>query len=196
MNYEISKQETIIYGGAFNPPTRAHQAILQACVDYAEPRGADVWLMPSGDRADKEIGVSRERRLRYIQALVNDVVTRTVHIGTEVSELDRTIPTETIDTVRDMSERYRDRYFTWVFGSDSIETMPEWKDGEWLVDNLSMLIVDRPGSRIATLGSNAVRLEVQTLAVSSTQVKNRLKVNQPIADLVTPSIERLLVAND
>jgi|GEM_PF-3241881 len=40
-------KNTIIYGGAFNPPTRAHQAILQACIDYAEQLSVDaeVWLM-------------------------------------------------------------------------------------------------------------------------------------------------------
>lgn len=193
MNYEIPKQETIIYGGAFNPPTRAHQAIVQACVDYAQPRGADVWLLPSGDRLDKEIGVPRERRLEYIRALASDVITRTMHIGIETSELDRRVPTETIDTVREMDERYPDRHFVWVFGSDSVATMPAWQEGEWMVDNLPMLVIDRPGNSVQSLGRNAVRLDVWTPAVSSTLVRDRLRLNETVSDLVTPSVERLLV---
>lgn len=193
MNRENLKQETIIYGGAFNPPTRAHHAIVQACVDYAEPRGADVWLLPSGDRLDKQIGVSRERRLQYLQALSSDIVARTVRLHIETSEIDRTVPTETIDTVREMDERYPDRQFVWVFGSDSVATMPSWQDGEWMVDNLPMLVIDRPGNPIQSLGRNAARLDVWTPPVSSTLVRARLAMDLPVGDLVTPSVYRLLV---
>lgn len=194
MNKEAKKQETIIYGGAFNPPTRAHHAIVQACVDYAEPRGADVWIMPSGNRLDKEITVPRERRLQYARALASDVTARTVTVAVETTELDRQVPTETIDTVREMDERYPDRRFVWVFGSDSVATMPSWKEGEWMVDNLPMLVIHRPGNTICALGQNAVLLDVWTPAVSSTMVRERLKENQPVHDLVTSSVERLLVS--
>lgn len=193
MNHNIPKQETIIYGGAFNPPTRAHQAILRACVDYAETRGADVWLMPSGTRSDKEITVSRETRIAYIQAMAADVLNRTVAVGIETMELDRTRDTETIETVQEMNERYPDRSFTWVFGSDSVATMPTWDGGEWMMDNLSMLIVERPNYPIIDLGKYATRLQVATMTTSSTQVRERLQRHQPVSDLVIPQVERLLV---
>ena len=193
MKHEMPKQETIIYGGAFNPPTRAHHAIVQACVDYAEPRGANVWILPSGDRLDKQIGVPRERRLEYLRALAGDIITRTVQIGIETSELDRKVPTETIDTVHEMDARYPERRFVWVFGSDSVETMPTWQGGEWMVDNLPMLVIDRPGNPLRSLGRNAVRLDVWTPQVSSTLVKERLRDNGGVSDLVMPSIERLLI---
>ena len=38
---QMRKKETIIYGGAFNPPTLAHKAILDASADYAQTRQAD-----------------------------------------------------------------------------------------------------------------------------------------------------------
>lgn len=65
-------KNTIIYGGAFNPPTRAHQAILQACIDYAEQLSVDaeVWLMPSGDRVDKKIEASYADRLELLSSSV------------------------------------------------------------------------------------------------------------------------------
>lgn len=192
MKYDKAPKETIVYGGAFNPPTRAHQAIVQACVDYAEPRGADVWIMPSGSRLDKQIETSRERRLAFVRALASDVLVKTVRIAIETSELDRHVPTETIDTVREMNERYPARQFVWVFGSDSVATMPSWKNGEWLVDTLPMLVIERPGTPVQELGKNAVRLKVAAGEMSSTAVRERLATYAPISDLVPPTVEQML----
>lgn len=186
-NHETRK-DTIIYGGAFNPPTRAHQAILQACVDHAEQSNADVWILPSGNRTDKTIERSREDRLRMLDALINDVISRTVSINVDTSELDKTERTETFDTVLHFDQSYPDRKFIWVFGSDSVQTMPDWDMGEWLVNNLPMLVVERPGTPITELGRYATRLPVDTIETSSTEVRNRLAAHQPVDDLVTPSV--------
>lgn len=192
MNQLKSQKETIVYGGAFNPPTKAHHSILQTCVDYAEARRADVWLLPSGNRTDKEINTPRETRLRMLEALSTDIVARSVGLGIETSELDRIGSTETVDTVYEMNEKYPGRTFTWVFGADSVATMPEWKEGEWLIDNLSMLVIRRPGTTIEALGKNAAVLEIADMPYSSTEVRERMAAGRSVDDLVTPSVARLL----
>ena len=86
----MKQKETIIYGGAFNPPTRAHQTILQVCADRAGQSGADVWLLPSGERRDKCIDANRERRLQLCAALCLDIVTTgETLLRVEEQELDR-----------------------------------------------------------------------------------------------------------
>jgi nicotinate-nucleotide adenylyltransferase len=181
-------KNTIIYGGAFNPPTVAHQAILQACINHAETISADVWIMPSGNRSDKMIEVSRAKRLQMIQALAQDVVAGSVEIKIETSELDRIEQTETFDTVMDMNDTYPDRHFTWVFGSDSVATMQDWQNGQWMFDNLSMLVIERPGTPIQKLGRYASQLFVDAMEVSSTEVRTRMAADEKIDDLVSPSV--------
>ena len=185
-------KETIIYGGAFCPPTRAHEAILQACIDYAEPREADVWLLPSANREDKTIDATRERRLELCEALCQDVVRRTVNLRVDTMELDRDRPTETYDTVRELMAVNQDRTFTWVFGSDSVATMRSWGHGEWLQDNLSMLVIDRPGVPQIALGANAVRLQVATGDMSSTELRRRIRTGEDYAPLVGRHVGALL----
>ena len=190
---EILPRETIIYGGAFNPPTRAHQAILQGCIDYAEPRDADVWLLPSASRHDKSIDVLRERRLALCDALIQDVLRRTVAVDVSATELDRPQPTETYDTVRELQDEYPNRRFTWVFGADSVATMREWNHGEWLLENLDMLVVERPGYELCQLGTRAVRLAVDTGDVSSTELRRRMALGIDYTNIVGPSVGALLV---
>lgn len=188
MERDDSSKNTIIYGGAFNPPTRAHQAILQACVDHAESLSADVWLLPSGNRLDKSIDVSRQRRIQMLHALASDVVSRNIEITIQETELDRTVQTETYDTVQEFNSAHPDRRFTWVFGSDSVQTMQEWHGGEWMIDHLPMLIVNRPGSPITALGRYASVLPVETINTSSTEVRTRIAHHLPVDALVSPAV--------
>jgi nicotinate-nucleotide adenylyltransferase len=192
MNSFEHPKETIIYGGAFNPPTRAHQSILQACINRAMYADADVWLLPSGERADKHIGVSREQRIELIGALCADVALRGVHVDIETQELDQAEQTETFETVMKLQERFPDRSFTWVFGSDSVNTMAQWHNGQWLLDNLPMLVVERPGTPLQQLGRYATKLPVDMMQESSTQVRERLAANLPVDDLVGTSVARYL----
>ena len=185
--------ETVIYGGAFNPPTLAHVAILRACFEYAETNSADVWVLPSGDRYDKTIPTPRERRLQYTDALIADA-RRTQYDEAEVltTELDRTVTVETSDTLAELRATYPDRSFTFVFGADSTETMAEWKDGEALLETLPMLVIEREGSRINPLARHAVKLAVHAPVVSSTEVRQQMAVHGSVAGLVSPSVAQLI----
>jgi nicotinate-nucleotide adenylyltransferase len=188
------KLETIIYGGAFNPPTLAHIAILQACVDYARPRGAEVWVMPSGDRSDKTIPTPRVRRLAYIGAMLDDVQSDGVPMSIITDELDRPTEVETYDTVVELADTYPDRRMTWVFGADSTETMGEWKNGDWLLEHLDKIIIERVGSTVNDLAKRATILNVVPPNVSSTEVRRRLTTGEAIDDVVSPGIALLLMA--
>lgn len=189
----LVSKETVIYGGAFNPPTLAHVAILGACFEYAQDVDADVWVLPSGDRLDKTIPTPRQKRLEYIEAMIHDADTAQQGATVLPLELDRTIPVETIDTVRELRELYPDRQFRFVFGADSTETMAEWKDGQELLDTLPMLVVERPGSRINPLARHVVRLAVVTPDVSSTRVREQLRVGGTVSSMVSPAVAQLLV---
>jgi nicotinate-nucleotide adenylyltransferase len=188
----LNPTETIIYGGAFNPPTLAHVAILKACFEYADDHQAEVWVMPSGDRHDKTIPTPRQRRLDYIDAMIADAKRGTDSYEVVTTELDRTIAVETIDTVRELHMANPERTFTFVFGADSTETMAEWKGGVELLETLPMLVVEREGCTINPLARHAVRLQVQAPVVSSTKVREQMAHGGPVDGLVSPSVALLI----
>ncbi len=185
-------KETIVYGGAFNPPTLAHKAILEACMEYATCQNADVWVVPSGDRADKTIVTPRNVRVAYVEAMIDSAENDTLKPEIITTELDRTTLIETYDTVKELEAQYPQRRFTFVFGADSTQTMATWKNGETLLEELSMLVIEREGSEINTLAKHAVRLQVKTPNVSSTEVRQRLANGEPVDDLVSSSVARVL----
>jgi len=185
-------KKTIIYGGAFNPPTIAHEIILKACSDYARKINADVWVMPSGNRFDKEIFSDRNTRIEYVKAMIRDVSVNDIKIEIITNELDRNKVTETFDTIQELSDKYPDRSFVWVFGADSVNTMPDWDNGQWMLDNLDMLIIERTGCLMNMIAKKAAILNVVTPNVSSTEVRRRLSVGEDLDDLVGKSVKKIL----
>lgn len=185
------RQETIIYGGMFNPPTLAHLAILQASVDQALERGANVWVMPSGVRADKPGVIDTDVRLRYINAMIADVDTKGVNLDVYTKELYRSVPIETFDTVLELNDDFPDREFTWVFGADSTETMGDWYNGPWLLENLSMLVLERDGYTINPLAKRAIMMAIPHLSISSTDVRNGLAAGIDVSGMLSPHVQRL-----
>ncbi len=187
--------ETVIYGGAFNPPTLAHQEILQAAVNYARPHGGEVWVMPSGNRLDKAIPATREQRLAYVAGMIEDTDTTGVPTSVYTAELDRSIAVETYDTVVELAHTYPEREFRWVFGADSTETMGEWQHGDWLLQNLAMLVVERAGSTINPLAMRAVALTIPHLDLSSTELRRRMEQGEPFDDMVGQRVFSILTAS-
>jgi nicotinate-nucleotide adenylyltransferase len=187
----IDNKITIIFGGSFNPPTIAHERILQACVDYTQNINADIWIMPSGNRADKQISTTRDIRIKYLDAMIKSVNHSNISIVT--TELDREIYVETYDTLQRLLIDYPGRSFLWVYGADSIETMAVWKNGQWLLDNLDILVVKRNGSQIHPLAKKVTILPVDIPdGVSSTVVRRCLADGAPFDHLVNAHVKKHL----
>ncbi len=185
-------KKIIIYGGAFNPPTKAHHAILEALVDLAKKNNNEIWLIPSGERPDKVIGVSADMRMALCEALVKSVKNHDVTIKLLDFELTAQTETNTLESSLNLEERYPDCTFTWVFGSDSIKTMRTWPGGEQLFSSLNMLIVARPHHELTSLPPYGKILPVKALAISSTEVREKIKNGHTIDHLTPEHVTKLL----
>ncbi len=188
----MEKKRTVVYGGAFNPPTIAHQIIFQSVLDFAHANEHDLFLLPSGDRTDKTILTPRPKRFDYINAMLTDANTYDLYIDILSLELDRKIPVETFDSVAELEVLFPEREFLWVFGADSTQTMGEWKNGSWLLDNLQTLLIRRTGSELNPLLKNSVVLDVITPEVSSTELRRRISAGEDFSDIVSNSVHQLL----
>ena len=184
-------RQIAIFGGSFNPPTRAHAQIMQALA--REDRYDEVWIMPSKDRADKTIGVSAEDRLEMIEALLGGELRRFTKLKVSTFELDLPGPTMTAQTLAMLSKRFPGDEFTMVIGEDSLATLPSWEDGEWLLEHARWLVVPRiEKGAIERRPRNMQRLNVSTTPVSSTLVRSAVGSGASINDYVHGSTNSLI----
>lgn len=184
-------KKILLYGGAFNPPTRAHTAIFSACLRYAQQNSMEFWLLPSGPRPDKSIVLDPELRLQLIRAALTDlgIVDSVKVLELELRQLGLT---ESYLTIEKLRSQYPDKKFIWVFGSDSIETMKEWGGGERIFLNQQMLIIQRRGHVITEVPPNAVLVDVETPDISSTSVRQLARLGRSFDQWVTPSVAKLI----
>jgi nicotinate-nucleotide adenylyltransferase len=129
--------KVIIFGGSFSPPTLAHEEIIRQCLALA---GFDeVWLMPSADRADKIISAGEAERLKMLQILKNKVFKDP---RLQICDIEYRLPkpTQLNRTVQFLSQEYPNNEFWFVFGGDAYRDMPNWANGEWLQNNLNIII--------------------------------------------------------
>ncbi len=186
----------VIYGGMFNPPTIAHQKILQAAIDWACLHGddAEVWLLPSGENNKKKTGIPRSKRLSYCEALVASVESRNLVVSIELFEFNSSEYTDKIATVKAFSSKYPDVQFWWLYGADSIMTIDNW-GGSWLKQNTKMLIAPRDGASSIEIPTRSEILDIDTLGcLSSTAVRELIEhggsYELHVPTLVVPLIDR------
>ncbi len=189
--------EIAIFGGTFDPPTRAHEAIVRACLEREDID--EVWLMPSGQREDKPHMSTNGFRLAMLKAMMRDSFIDNQQLKLCDLEMNLPQPTHTAKTVQALKARYPSHCFWFVFGSDSYQAMGTWPGGEELQRDLGMLIVRRAGSEVRLDAPNVRELVLggnQEEVVSSTEVREALAHGLPVSDYVTASVERFLHQHD
>lgn len=184
--YNTHMKTIIIYGGAFNPPTIAHQRILQAGIDWGLRRNEEVeaWVLPSGENNKKKTGIPRAKHIKYCDRLIDSVNAHTAHMRIEPLELDSTTRTDKTEIAQIVSSRHPEADVWWIYGADSMDTIDAW-GGNWLKKHTNILVAPRDEAIFATQAETIQFLDVDTSGVpSSTIVRNRIRMGLPIEGLV------------
>ncbi len=183
-----------IYGGAFNPPTLAHEAVAKRCMERQDV--SELWFMPSADRYDKQFDVASSHRIAMLEMVAEYLVGHgVVKVSSfEIEELPP--PTQTQKTFKELNRRFGDLNFRFVLGLDTYMSMPEWSGGKELQASLPMFVSPRFDLRV-NLGANAVELPPVELAASitSTEVRRRIATGQPVESMVRPEVAEYIHAN-
>jgi nicotinate-nucleotide adenylyltransferase len=136
-------KRVVVFGGSFSPPTLAHVEIIRRCL--ALPDVDEVWLVPSGNRTDKQISVSPGDQLAMLKLVMQDEYNNDKRLKLVDIELRRGIATETYDTYQEFLAQHPNTDFWFVFGSDSYATIRTWLNGDWLGKQLPVIIIPRNG---------------------------------------------------
>jgi nicotinate-nucleotide adenylyltransferase len=126
--------------------------------------------------------------------------------GVEVSDLEvaRPGPSWTVDTLRTISSEHPDWDLVLVLGEDMAASLDTWREPSEVVELATIAWVGRPGGaggvagdRICSLvnglgGGDPVQLEMPPMDISSTLVRERCAIGEPVADLVPAGVDWLI----
>lgn len=188
--------EIAVFGGTFDPPTLAHEAIIRSTL--AREDMDEVWIMPSGKRLDKFGMLDDCVRLEMLDEMHTESFGLDERLVVTDFEMRLTRPTQTIDTVEVLKRDCPEDRFWFIFGADSFNGMHTWNGGRELQEELSMLIVPRLGEDMPAEGDNIKHLAVPGVLdypVSSTLAREAIRNRQPVGRFVSKAIARYLEIN-
>ena len=175
-----------ILGGTFDP---IHVGHLVTAVNVRHALSLDrVILMVANVPWQKEGQRSitpAVDRLAMVEAAVAGVT------GLEVGrlEVERGGPSYTADTLRELVSGGENVELFTIVGDDAAAGIHSWERVEEVVQLSTMVVVDRPGVRVALPGDiEWVRVEVPHLDVSSTDLRARFADGRPLDYLITEPV--------
>lgn len=162
---------TCLFGGSFNPLHEGHLALAETVLQQG--LADEVWFVvsprnPLKPTADSSDALQRLEGVR--KALEN-------YPGCTASDIEFSLPTPNyfVQTLQKALADYPSREFLLLIGGDNLDVFTKWKDYEWLLENIDILVYPRPGAsnKIPSGWSRVRMLNAPLMDVSSTVIRNR-----------------------
>jgi nicotinate-nucleotide adenylyltransferase len=187
----MSRHERLgVLGGTFDPPHIGH---LVAAVNALHALSLDRVLLVVSNIPWQKVG-SRPispavDRLELVRAAVKG------HPGLEVSDIEIRLGGEssTVATLECLQAESPGADLFLIVGADAAAGLPTWRRHDRLADLATLVVVDRPGSTGAVPWTGAMaRVEIPLLDISSTELRRRAAVGEPLDFLVPEGVALIM----
>jgi nicotinate-nucleotide adenylyltransferase len=185
MTVEVRRPRIGVMGGTFDP---IHHGHLVAASEVAQSHDLDeVIFVPTGEPTYKTQVTPAEHR--YLMTVI--ATASNPRFTVSRVDIDRSKPTFTIDTLRDIRRERGDADLYFITGADAIAQILSWKDVDELWQLAHFVAVSRPGHVLSVSGlpeQDVSLLEVPALAISSTDCRDRVRRGFPVWYLVPDGV--------
>lgn len=140
-----------LLGGSFDPAHGGHVHITREALKRF---GLDRvwWLVSPGNPLKARGPAALEKRMVRARAVMRhprvDVTDIEAHLGTVA----------TAETLARLMARYPGVRFVWLMGADNLAQLHHWQDWQFIMQNVPVGVLARPGDRISARMSPAAKL--------------------------------------
>lgn len=188
-------------GGTFDPVHYGHLVAGEAA--RKEFNLDKVVYVPSGRPPHKQEKNITESHHRYLMTVLATTTNR--YFDVSRMEIDREGHSYAVDTVAQFNEKYKGRaelYF--ITGGDAILEILTWKRVEDLLRQCTFIAATRPGFNLEGLQDKLsqklpqqlcqkiIPFQVPALAISSTDIRTRIRKGDPIKYLLPENVENYI----
>jgi nicotinate-nucleotide adenylyltransferase len=179
-----------LFGGSFNPPHLAHLALARLAL--AELKLDELRWLPAGQPWQKPAGSLAlvEHRVAMVGLLAQGESGFVV----DERETQRQGPSYTISTVREVLAEQPGAEIVLVIGQDQYANLDTWRDAAQLRSLVTLAVAARSGqppappTAWADIPHRLVVLPLPPMAISATDIRQRVARQQPIEALVGKAV--------
>lgn len=190
-----------ILGGSFDPPHKGHVAVAKRLIKlhYFD----EVWFMPCYQHPFNKNLSASDKRLEMTKYLEN------ANIQVSDVEIKKESTSYSIDTLRFFAKKRPKDKFSWIIGTDQIETFKKWREWKEIIDKFKLIVVPRTGfkraqkelvniEKLVAFPKNIIlvdRKKFSPIYISSTFIRKRVKKNQSISNMMPKAVENYIIQN-
>jgi nicotinate-nucleotide adenylyltransferase len=182
-----------LYGGSFNPVHLGHLLVAQAA---REELGLDqLHFLPAAQspfKPESKLAPAPER-LRLLRLALAGCPGCFI----DDQEIQRGGVSYSILTVRDYATRFPNANLYYLIGADHAALLPKWRDADELAQRAEFVVIPRPGTPDPALPPpfRGRHLRGFPLRVSSSEIRERVRLGLPIDLLVGPAVAEAIQKN-
>jgi nicotinate-nucleotide adenylyltransferase len=190
-------KKIVVCGGSFNPPHLGHAIMIEKTLRLFPCD--EFWIMPSGDRHDKNISISAEHRIKMLECMLHDLFpTAEIPIRISTIETERPKPTTTYDTKCELETTYPENLFYFLVGTENLPFIEKhWVNGAKLLATARFVAIPRPGTPKVEKLPDCLELvllpeEEGAMQVSSTFLRSLTMHGKPLLPYVSTGVAQYI----
>lgn len=175
-----------IYGGSFDPVHTGHLLVAQAAV---EELGLDrLFFIPAAQSPFKPASKPASDAVRL--QLLRLALAGKTNCEVDEQEIRRGGISYAVDTLRDYARRFPTTEIFYLVGADNVPKLNEWREPAELARLAEFVAIPRPGEPAANFPApfHGRMLRGFPFAVSSSEIRARVKAGLPVANLVPAAV--------
>lgn len=179
-----------LFFGSFNPIHIGHLIIGNAMLANCDLD--EVWYVvsPQNPLKERKSLLADQQRLEMVRLAVND----NYHMRACDVEFHLPIPSYTVLTLAHLGEKYRDKQFCLIMGSDNLATFDRWRNWEFILEHYRIYVYPRPGSADCKLSTHphVTMVEVPMIDISSTYIREQIRQGKDVRYLLPEPVYQYL----
>jgi nicotinate-nucleotide adenylyltransferase len=180
-----------ILGGTFDPPHVGHLIVAD---DAAAALALDrVAFVPTGTHPLKGTSVEAPADLRV--QMTEAATANSQLFVVDGREIRRPGPSYTVDTIRELQDENPGAELYLLVGSDILGEIHQWHRLEEIADRARIAVLSRADAPADTYPEDIemLRVEVTHVAVSSSEIRERIRTGRPFRYMVPDPVYELIV---
>ena len=101
-------------------------------------------------------------------------------------------PSYTYYSIREFVKRYPDFCFSIIMGNDAMFCIEKWKNHQVIITNYTIYLYPRQNIILPPLAENIIQTEAPLQNISSTEIRQKIKNNESVKDLLPPAVFEIL----
>lgn len=180
------QKKTGLFFGSFNPIHIGHMIIANYFVEYTDLDKVWFVVSPQNPLKEKKSLLDDYHRLALARIAVED----DFRFWVSNMEFHMPKPSYTIDTLTWLGEKYPDKEFVLLVGSDQLPNFHKWKNADVLLELYEMYVYARPGYVSNAFDGNPnVKIFVPPqMEISSTFIRKSIKNGKDMRYMLPPKV--------